>query len=44
MIIGTIIASISYMITECRVDIARAQVTYEEVYELIRSLKKKEGE
>lgn len=27
-IIGTIAASISYMITECRVDIARAQVTY----------------
>lgn len=43
-IIGTIATSISYMITECRVDIARAQVIYEEVSELIRSLKKKEGE
>lgn len=40
-IIGTVCASISYMITECKVDIARAQVTYEEVTSLISELKSK---
>lgn len=40
-ITGTLAASISYMITECRVDVARAKVTYDEVIELIKSLKRK---
>lgn len=43
-IIGTIAASISYMITECRVDVARAKATYEEVDALIKSLKNKGGD
>ncbi len=43
-IIGTVCASVSYMITECKVDIARAQVTYEEVTSLISELKKNKGE
>lgn len=43
-IIGTIAASISYMITECRVDVARAKATYEEVDALIKSLKSKGGD
>lgn len=30
-VIGTIAASISYMIAECRVDIARVKIAYEEV-------------
>lgn len=43
-IIGTLAASISYMIAECKVDVARATTTYEEIKELINQLKKKEGE
>lgn len=43
-IIGTIAASISYMITECRVDVARAKATYEEVDALIKNLKNKGGD
>lgn len=44
-IIGTLAASISYMITECRVDVARAVTTYEEIKMEIEKLKKqKEGE
>ena len=38
-IIGTLAASISYMITECRVDVARAQATFDEVNKLIKELK-----
>lgn len=30
-VIGTIAVSISYMIAECRVDIARVKIVYEEV-------------
>ncbi len=43
-IIGTLAASISYMVAECKVDVARAAATYEEVKELVKALKKKEGE
>lgn len=43
-IIGTLAASISYMIAECKVDVARAAATYEDVKELVDKLKKKEGE
>lgn len=44
-IIGTLAASISYMITECRVDVARAVTTYEEIKMDLEKLKsKKEGE
>lgn len=44
-IIGTLSASISYMITECRVDVARAVTTYEEIKMDLEKLKsKKEGE
>ncbi len=43
-IIGTLAASISYMVAECKVDVARAAATYEEVRELVKDLKKKEGE
>ncbi len=43
-IIGTLAASISYMVAECKVDVARASATYEEVKELVKALKKKEGE
>lgn len=43
-IIGTLAASISYMVAECKVDVARAAATYEEVKELVKDLKKKEGE
>ena len=43
-IIGTILSSISYMITECTVDVARTKADYEEVKKLVESLKKKEGE
>ena len=38
-IIGTIAASISYMITECRVDTARAFSTYQEVRQMIQEWK-----
>ena len=44
-IIGTIAASISYMITECRVDTARAYSTYKEVSEMLKEWKEgKNGE
>lgn len=47
-IIGTIAASISYMIAECKVDVARATSTYEEINKLLMEYKKlkdeKEGE
>ena len=43
-IIGTIAASISYMITECTVDVARAKVTYNEIVYLLQELKKERGE
>lgn len=38
-IIGTIAASISYMITECRVDVARTKTTFEEISKLLKELK-----
>ena len=38
-IIGTIAASISYMITECKVDVARTKTTFEELSKLIKELK-----
>ena len=38
-IIGTLAASISYMITECRVDVARAQTTFDELNKLIKEFK-----
>ena len=42
-IIGTVASSISYMITECSVDVARAKSTYSEIASLIKKLKE-EGE
>lgn len=44
-IIGTLAASISYMITECKVDVARAQSTFDELNKLIKEFKevKKDG-
>ena len=38
-IIGTLAASISYMITECKVDVARAQSTFDELNKLIKEFK-----
>ena len=38
-IIGTLAASISYMITECKVDVARAQTTFDELNKLIKEFK-----
>lgn len=38
-IIGTLAASISYMITECKVDVARAQSTFNELNKLIKEFK-----
>ena len=38
-IIGTLAASISYMITECKVDVARAQATFDELNKLINEFK-----
>ena len=38
-IIGTLAASISYMITECKVDVARAQISFDEIRKLIDELK-----
>ena len=38
-IIGTLAASISYMITECKVDVARAKTTFDEISKLIKELK-----
>ena len=38
-IIGTLAASISYMITECKVDVARAQIAFDEIRKLIDELK-----
>ena len=43
-IIGTVASSISYMITECTVDVARAKATYGEVTTLIKKLKESGGE
>ena len=37
-------SSISYMITECTVDVARAKATYDEVTSLIKKLKESGGE
>ncbi|MDO4963760.1 MAG: hypothetical protein Q4E75_06685 [bacterium] len=41
-IIGTIASSVCYMIAECKVDVARATATYEEVNSLVQKLKEKE--
>ena len=38
-IIGTLAASISYMITECKVDVARAGATFDELNKLIKEFK-----
>ena len=38
-IIGTLAASISYMITECKVDVARAQTTFDELNKLIKEFR-----
>lgn len=43
-IIGTIASSVCYMIAECRVDVARASTTIDEVKELIDKINKKEGD
>ena len=39
-IIGTIASSVFYMITECKVDVARAKTTYDEVLEQVKDLRK----
>ena len=38
-IIGTLAASISYMITECKVDVASAGATFDELNKLIKEFK-----
>ena len=43
-IIGVVASSISYMISECIVDVARTKADYEQIKQLINELKeKKEG-
>ena len=44
-IIGVVASSISYMISECIVDVARTKADYEQIKQLINELKeKKEGD
>lgn len=40
-IIGVVASSISYMISECTVDVARTKADYEQVKQLINELKEK---
>ena len=43
-IIGVVASSISYMISECTVDVARTKANYEQIKQLINELKEnKEG-
>lgn len=43
-IIGVIASSISYMIAECKIDVERTKMNYDELSKLIKNLKEKEGE
>ena len=43
-IIGVVVASVAYMITECKVDMARVNSNYDELIKIDQNLKKKEGE